>query len=94
MISAQSVVLIFSRNEPPNPTEYRGERPEMSFSRRGINEGQNKKRKLVYEKRKHHVHKNHRPEVEGPAHQVGPGAGDRRIDHASVRPARPSLRSE
>ena len=38
--------LHFPRNEPPNPTEYLSERPEMSFSRRGIKEGQNKKRKL------------------------------------------------
>ncbi len=36
----------FLRNERPNPTEYSGERPEMSFSRREIKEGQNKKRKL------------------------------------------------
>jgi hypothetical protein len=36
----------FSRNEPPNPAEYVGERPEMNFSRRGTKEGQNKKRKL------------------------------------------------
>ena len=37
---------IFLRNERPNLAEYLGEQPEMSFSRRGITEGQNKKRKL------------------------------------------------
>ena len=36
----------FPRNEPPNPTEYFGERPEMSSLRREVREGQNKKREL------------------------------------------------
>ena len=35
----------FPRNEPPNPAKYSRERPEMSFSRREIKEGQNKKEK-------------------------------------------------
>ena len=33
----------FLRNERPNPTEYSGERPELSSQQREITEGQNKK---------------------------------------------------
>jgi hypothetical protein len=36
-----NVAQHFSRNEPPNPAKYSGERPEMNFSRREITEGQN-----------------------------------------------------
>jgi hypothetical protein len=36
--------LHFPRNESANPAEYLGEQPEMSFSPRGIKEGQNKKK--------------------------------------------------
>ena len=33
----------FLRNERPNPTEYSGERPELSSQQREITEGPNKK---------------------------------------------------
>ena len=36
----------FPRNEPANPTEYIGERPEMNSQRREVNEGQNSERKF------------------------------------------------
>jgi hypothetical protein len=63
----------------------------MIFSQREVREGQNKKMKLVYEKPKHHVHKKRSQDVEGPALQVGSGAGGSCIDHASLPAARPSL---
>src|SRR5204863_1759645 len=37
----------FPRNEAPNPAEYLSERPEMSFSRRGIKEGQKQEKETM-----------------------------------------------
>jgi hypothetical protein len=42
----------FPRNLALVSVLYIGERPEMIFSQRGIKEGQNKKRKLLYGKSK------------------------------------------
>jgi hypothetical protein len=63
----------------------------MTTQQRGIKEGKTRKGKLVYEKPKPHVHKKRSQDVEGPAVQVGSGAGDSCIDHASLPAARPSL---
>jgi hypothetical protein len=67
------------------------ERPEMIFSQGEVTESQNKKRKLVYEKPKHYVHKKRSEDVEGGALQVGSGAGGSCIDYASLPAARSSL---
>src|SRR5438552_11663617 len=79
----------FPRNETPNSTEYTSERPEMTSHGGKPRKAKTRKGKLVYEKSKHHVHRKHSPNVEGPAHQVGSGAGGSCINHASF-PARRS----
>ena len=63
----------------------------MTTQRREITEGQNNKRKLVYEKPKHYVYKKRSQDVEGPALQVDSGAGASRINHARRPAARRSL---